>query len=171
MVTCIGGGPGTDIFAIIAAAEWLFDDHQPSFFRFHIFDSAAMEWKQTLDKLLVNSPHPSFDYSYNQLRLSNRDSERFLENLKKRIKSSNIITMLRFVSEIERQDNDIRAISMGTLYEALLSAQPGTIALVADHEYEGIQSCINEIIDKNDWSKSYILPATVGTITRSVIMN
>ena len=73
VVTCIGGGPGTDIFAIIAAAKWIFP-YEPSPIRFHIFDRAANAWNQTLDQLLANIPHPSFDYAYHQLNIPDGDT-------------------------------------------------------------------------------------------------
>ena len=68
IVTCIGGGPGTDVFSIMAAQDWIFPDSEPSSLEFHIFDRAASEWKETLDRLLTRIPHPNFDYTYHDLK-------------------------------------------------------------------------------------------------------
>jgi hypothetical protein len=82
VVTCIGGGPGTDIFSIISAQDWIFPDSQPSRLQFHIFDRAATEWKQTLDRLLTNVPHPYFDYAYHDLKLPVSGQENDLVSIK-----------------------------------------------------------------------------------------
>jgi hypothetical protein len=90
VVTCIGGGPGTDIFSIIAAQDWIFPDSQPSRLQFHIFDRAATEWKQTLDQLLIDVPHLYFDYTYHDLKLpvSGQETDLVL------IRSRNIVNVV-----------------------------------------------------------------------------
>ena len=81
-VTCIAGGPGTDIFSIIAAQDWIFPDSQPSRLQFHIFDRAAMEWKQRLDRLLTRVSHLYFDYTYHDLKLPLSGQERDLVSIR-----------------------------------------------------------------------------------------
>jgi len=66
-IVCIGGGPGTDVFAILAAQKQLFGDCPPTL-KFHIFDQAGSQWKRTLDSLLAGAT-PKFDYQYYDLTL------------------------------------------------------------------------------------------------------
>lgn len=49
-VTSIGGGPGTDFFALVAASRFLFP-FEPTF-RVQIFDRAYSAWSDTWNKLL-----------------------------------------------------------------------------------------------------------------------
>jgi hypothetical protein len=68
-ITSIGGGPDTDIFAIIATRSLLF--HQPpASFHFDIFD-CVLNWRMTLDDLVRNPPAPTgITYTYAPLDLS-----------------------------------------------------------------------------------------------------
>jgi hypothetical protein len=67
-VTSLGGGPGTDIFAIMKSAVHMFDT-PPSRFKFNVFDGVT-KWESTLEELLEDSPHPPPDYTYFNLDLS-----------------------------------------------------------------------------------------------------
>ena len=84
-----------------------------------------------------------------------------VKTLEEKVMVSNIITMFRFVSEIAHQSNSSRAESMRILYEALLSARPGTLAFVTDHDYEMVQFCIDESFRHERLRENHIRDAIV----------
>src|SRR5947207_4620647 len=66
-VTSLGGGPGTDLFCILAA-RWQIFDTPPSKFIFHIFD-CAIEWASTLHSLLGDTQTLGLEFNYIKIDL------------------------------------------------------------------------------------------------------
>ena len=67
IVMSLGGGPGTDMFSIIASRNHIFEQ-PPSNFKFRIFDKAT-EWENTLRSLIGNNTVPGLKMSYHSLDL------------------------------------------------------------------------------------------------------
>jgi hypothetical protein len=66
-VTSLGGGPGTDLFCILAARRQIFDTPSSKFI-FHIFD-CAIEWESTLRSLLGDAQGLGFEFNYFKIDL------------------------------------------------------------------------------------------------------
>ena len=66
-VTSLGGGPGTDLFCILAA-RWQIFDTPPSKFIFDIFD-CAIEWVSTLCSLLGDAQALGLEFNYFKIDL------------------------------------------------------------------------------------------------------
>jgi len=130
-VVCIGGGPGTDMFAALAAQDILFGDRRP-FLKFHIFDQAAHGWDDIVGNLLEGVDKTTFDYEYRNLRLPCTETDNHLINLIETITTSKLVTMFRFICDLCRQCEEERKESKKILRGVLLNATPGTIVYLAD---------------------------------------
>jgi hypothetical protein len=66
-VVCIGAGPGTDIFSVLAVQD-LFFGEKVKRLHFQVFDQAASQWKASLDQLLKDTADLPFTYEYNTIK-------------------------------------------------------------------------------------------------------
>lgn len=66
-VVFFGGGPGTDLFGVLASQDKLLGETEKRL-HFQIFDQAASKWKDILDALLKDIPDLRFSYEYHTLR-------------------------------------------------------------------------------------------------------
>jgi len=73
VVMSIGGGPATDMFAIIAAAEFIQPNHN-GYWDFHIFDRAADGWLNVVrDLVATHIPLPRSCCTFHNLNFPSND--------------------------------------------------------------------------------------------------
>jgi len=139
-ITCVGGGPGSDLLGIIKYVQRLKPIETEQRLKFHLLDHEQAwsdSWSDVDDKLSI-----SLSTYFDQLDVTNKSSWQLITKYLK----ADLFTMVYFISEIYQRRDEAKP-----FFENLFKrAKQGACFLIIDNSTPEFLNWIDELADNND---------------------